>query len=52
MMQNKISNVKHKDVMDLCYKWEWYVVVFIKDDVDMYDITNLKPKRPKLIFMR
>ena len=52
MMQNKISNVKRKDVLDLCYKWEWYVVVFIKDDVDMYDITNLKPRRQKLIFMR
>lgn len=52
MMHEKISNIQRKDVLNLCYNWKWYVVLFIKNEVDMFDVTDMIPKTQRLIFMR
>ena len=48
----KISKIIDKYVSRLCYEWGWNIIIFIEDDVDVYDITNLRQNPKKLMFMR
>ena len=52
IMHNKITNIHDTRVLNMCFNWKWYVILYTKDDVDACEITQFIPKRKKKLFLR